>query len=53
VKLATLQLYTGSQNSDSRSFKRQVNRALKELVAVGFLDNYRLDKDLVTVWRKT
>lgn len=53
VKLATLQLYTGSQNSDSRSFKRQVNRALKELAEVGFLDHYRLDKDLVTVWRKT
>jgi TrfA protein len=52
VKLVTLQLYTGSQNSDSRSFKRQVNRALKELLDVGFLDNYHLDRNLVTVWRK-
>jgi hypothetical protein len=53
VKLVTLQLYTGSQNSDSRSFKRQVNRALKELLEIGFLDNYHLDRNLVTVWRKS
>ena len=52
VKLSTLQLYTGSQNSDTRSFKRQVTRALKELLEVGFLDNYHLDRNLVTVWRK-
>jgi hypothetical protein len=51
VKLATLQHYTGSANSHPRSFKRQVKQALEELVTVGFLQDYRLEGDLVTVRR--
>lgn len=51
VKLATLQNYTGSTNSHNRSFKRQVKLALAELVKVGFLENFHVENDLVTVWR--
>jgi hypothetical protein len=54
VRIDTLQKYTGSQNSHSRSFKRQVRRALQELVEVGFLHSYKIDPgDLVTVWRNS
>ena len=52
VKLATLQHYTGSTNSHSRSFKRQVKNALEELVTVGFLQSYKIQGDLVTVYRR-
>ena len=53
VKLATLQHYTGSQTTHPRSFKRQVKRALDELVTIEFLERYQVEGDLVTVWRLT
>lgn len=51
VKLATLQNFTGSQNPHAGSFKRQVRKALDELVGVGFLRAYRFEGDVVKVLR--
>lgn len=51
VKLATLQHFTGSQNPHTGSFKRQVRKALDELVKVGFLREYQMQGDVVRVLR--
>jgi hypothetical protein len=51
VKLATLQHFTGSQNPHFGSFKRQVRKALDELVKVGFLREYQMQGDIVRVLR--
>ena len=49
VKLATLQQLTGSRNAQAASFKRQCRLALDELVKIGFLENYTIEGDIVTV----
>ena len=51
VKLETLYQLTGSRNSEFRSFKRQVKIALEALVAIGFLQSYQIEGDLVSVKR--
>jgi hypothetical protein len=51
VKLVTLQHFTGSQNPHPGSFKRQVRKALEELVKVGFLQGYQFEGDIVKVLR--
>ena len=51
VKLATLQRLTGSRNQQAASFKRQCQTALDELVKLGFLTDYRIEQDSVTVSR--
>ncbi|MBW4473947.1 MAG: replication initiator protein A [Stenomitos rutilans HA7619-LM2] len=51
VKLATLQRLTGCKNTQAASFKRQSRTALDELVKIGFLQNYNIEDDAVTVTR--
>jgi hypothetical protein len=51
VKLATLREITGSSNPQLASFKRQIRIALDELVKIQFFTGYRIEGDLVTVWR--
>jgi hypothetical protein len=53
VKLGTLRDYTGSRNTQLADFKRKVRNALNELKGenVGFLRDFRIDGDLVTVIR--
>jgi TrfA protein len=52
VKLSTLQELTGSRNKQASSFKRQCCKALDDLVQVDFLENYQIDKNMVSVNRK-
>jgi hypothetical protein len=51
IKLATLQEVTGSRNPQPASFKRQMRQALTSLVSLGFLADFYIDIDLVTVVR--
>jgi len=51
VKLSTLQQLTGSRNKQPASFKRQAKTALDTLVSIGFLSDYTIEGDLVTVRR--
>lgn len=51
VKLTTLRDYTGSRNTQLADFKRKVRNALSELRTIGFLDDFRIDGDLVVVMR--
>ena len=51
VKLATLQRLTGSKNAQAADFKRKCRVALDELVKLGFLTGYRIERDTVTVSR--
>ena len=51
VKLEFLQQLTGSRNSQSASFKRQVCTALDVLVTIGFLQDYSVVDDLVNINR--
>jgi hypothetical protein len=51
VSLAFLQNITGSRNAQPASFKRQCRKALDDLLALGFLTNYTIDDNLVTVTR--
>lgn len=51
VKLAMLQRLTGSRNAQAADFKRQCRKALDELVQLGFLTSYGIDRDIVTVQR--
>jgi TrfA protein len=53
VKLCTLQELTGSRNKQIAGFKCKCRLALDELVEVGFLENYQIDKNLVSVERKS
>jgi TrfA protein len=53
VKLSTLQELTGSRVKQSADFKRRCRSALDELVGVDFLETYQIDKDLVSVERKS
>jgi TrfA protein len=52
VKLSTLQELTGSRNKQAADFKRKCRLALDELVKVGFLENYQIDKNMVSVERQ-
>jgi TrfA protein len=52
VKLSTLQDLTGSKNKQPADFKRKCQAALDELVKINLLENYQIDKNLVTVKRK-
>ncbi len=51
VKLATLQRLTGSKNAQPAGFKRRCRAALNELVQIGFLQEYLIEGDTVTVKR--
>lgn len=51
VKLSTLQQLTGSRNAQPAGFKRHCRTALDQLVAIGFLESYSIEHDLVTVNR--
>ena len=53
VTLDFLQKMSGSRNSQLASFKRQVRSALTELVAIGFLQDYSVVGNLVSVRRIT
>lgn len=51
VKLDFLKRVTGARNSQPASFKRQAKAALDQLVAIGFLQDYTITGDRVTVRR--
>jgi TrfA protein len=51
VSIEFLLNITGSTNSQKASFKRQVKTALEELVKIGFLKEYFLKGDMVSVER--
>lgn len=51
VKLSTLQELSGSINKQPAGFKVKVRAALDALVKIGFLENYNVDGNLVTVKR--
>jgi hypothetical protein len=51
MKIETLKDVTGSRNSHTGSFKRQMKAALQELVDIGFLAKFEIVGDLVTVQR--
>ena len=51
IKLATLRAFTGSRNTQLADFKRKVHNALTELKEIGFLADFHIDRDLVTVAR--
>ena len=51
VKLETLHKLVGSQNSQLKGFKRLMKAALEALVAIGFLQSYQIEGDLVSVKR--
>lgn len=51
IKLGTLQAYTASRNKQIAGFKRQVVAALQQLVDIGFLVDFTITGDLVTVTR--
>jgi hypothetical protein len=53
VKLETLQHLTGSKNIQQSSFKRQLRAALDALIKIGFLQNYSIVNDIVSVQRIT
>lgn len=51
LKLPYLQQLTGCRNSQPASFKRQCRTALDELVKIGFLEDYTMNGETVTVRR--
>jgi hypothetical protein len=51
VSLSFLQNITGSRNAQPASFKRQCRKALDDLLAIGFLTDYTIDDDRVSVKR--
>ncbi|MEY4517998.1 MAG: hypothetical protein RLZZ499_597 [Cyanobacteriota bacterium] len=51
VNVSTLQELTGSRNIQKASFKRQVKSALESMIKIGFLKNYDIQDDVVTVQR--
>jgi TrfA protein len=51
VTIKFLYKMTGSRNSQTASFKRQVKSALDALIKIGFLDSFRIENDLITVKR--
>ena len=53
VKLETLHRLMGSKNAQAADFKRKCLAALDQLVSIGFLVGYSIDRDIVTVQRVT
>ena len=51
LKVSYLQQLTGCRNSQPASFKRQCRTAFSELVKIGFLQEYTMEGDTVTVKR--
>lgn len=51
TKLETIQQLSGSRNPHKGSFKRQVNKALADLEAVGAIHGHSIEGDLVTIKR--
>jgi TrfA protein len=51
VKLSTMQELSGSVNKQLAGFKVKMRTALNELVKIGFLENYEIKDNLVTVKR--
>jgi hypothetical protein len=51
VTLSFLKELTGSRNPQAASFKRQCRSALEELVKIGFLQNYKIENNRVSVER--
>jgi hypothetical protein len=51
VTLAFLRKITGSRNAQPAGFKRRCRAALDELVTLGFLTSYSIDKERVSVQR--
>jgi hypothetical protein len=51
VKVETLQKLCASE-CELRFFRRELKKALNALVAVGFLENWGIESDLVAVIRK-
>ena len=51
IKLDTLRSYVGSKNFQKAGFKVKLRAALDELVKIGFLSNYAIDGDIVSVDR--
>jgi hypothetical protein len=51
LKLQTLATLSGSRNVQAASFKRQILKALDRLKEIGFLANYSINRDLVSVNR--
>lgn len=53
MKVETIKGIMGSRNSQAAGFKRQLMTAMDELVSVGFLKQYEIKDDLVTVSRNS
>ena len=51
IKLDTLRSYVGSKNFQKAGFKVKLRAALDELVKIGFLNDYAIDGDIVSVDR--
>lgn len=51
IKLDTLRSYVGSKNFQKAGFKVKLRAALDELVKIGFLGDYAIDGDIVSVDR--
>lgn len=51
IKLDTLRSYVGSKNFQKAGFKVKLRAALDELMKIGFLSNYAIDGDIVSVDR--
>lgn len=52
IKLSTLQKFTGGRNKQQAGFKVKVKSALDELVRIGFLTDYSIDGDTVSITKK-
>ncbi|WP_295590639.1 plasmid replication initiator TrfA [uncultured Lamprocystis sp.] len=52
TKVGTIRALSGSTNKQAAGFKRQVCAALEDLVAVGFLNDFSVEGDLVSVSRE-
>jgi hypothetical protein len=53
IKLETLQKFSGGRNKQPAGFKIKVNKALDELVKVGFLTDFSITGDLVSVTKNS
>jgi hypothetical protein len=51
IKLDTLRSYVGSKNFQKAGFKVKLRAALDELMKIGFLSDYAIDGDIVSVDR--
>lgn len=51
IKIETLRDYVGSKNMQKAGFKAKLQTAIDNLVKIGFLKDYSIDSDIVTVTR--